>query len=103
MSAHRKIDVVTFEVLRHRMWEINDEMGMIAARCSPLTMHGISRMLRHEGRPARCRIMSARSSRMDHPAWGSQNTASPPDIRATKRRSVSRQYDAVRRVIHLGS
>ena len=34
MSSRPKIDVVTFEVLRHRMWEINDEMGMIAARIS---------------------------------------------------------------------
>jgi N-methylhydantoinase B len=34
MSNRRKIDVVTFEVLRHRLWEINDEMGMIAARIS---------------------------------------------------------------------
>lgn len=34
MSERPKIDVVTFEVLRHRMWEINDEMGMIAARIS---------------------------------------------------------------------
>jgi N-methylhydantoinase B len=34
MSNHAKIDVITFEVLRHRMWEINDEMGMIAARIS---------------------------------------------------------------------
>lgn len=29
-----KLDVVTFEVLRHRLWEINDEMGIIAARIS---------------------------------------------------------------------
>ena len=29
-----KVDVVTFEVLRHRLWEINDEMGIIAARIS---------------------------------------------------------------------
>ena len=34
MNERPKIDVVTFEVLRHRMWEINDEMGMIAARIS---------------------------------------------------------------------
>jgi N-methylhydantoinase B len=33
-SNRPKIDVITFEVLRHRMWEINDEMGMIAARIS---------------------------------------------------------------------
>jgi N-methylhydantoinase B/oxoprolinase/acetone carboxylase alpha subunit len=34
ISNHAKIDLITFEVLRHRMWEINDEMGMIAARIS---------------------------------------------------------------------
>lgn len=28
------VDLVTFEVLRHRLWEINDEMGHIAARIS---------------------------------------------------------------------
>jgi N-methylhydantoinase B len=28
------INVVTFEVLRHRLWEINDEMGLIAGRIS---------------------------------------------------------------------
>ena len=29
-----KVDPVTFEVLRHRLWAINDEQGMIAARIS---------------------------------------------------------------------
>ena len=29
-----KIDRVTFEVLRHRLWEINDEMGLIAGQIS---------------------------------------------------------------------
>jgi N-methylhydantoinase B len=33
MSAP-SMDVITFEVLRHRLWEINDEMAMIAARVS---------------------------------------------------------------------
>lgn len=28
------INVITFEVLRHRLWEINDEMGIIAGRIS---------------------------------------------------------------------
>jgi N-methylhydantoinase B len=27
-------DFVTFEILRHRLWEINDEMGLLAARVS---------------------------------------------------------------------
>ena len=27
----RKIDPITFEILRHRLWAINDEQGMIAA------------------------------------------------------------------------
>ena len=27
-----KVDPVTFEVLRHRLWAINDEQGAIAAR-----------------------------------------------------------------------
>ncbi|MFK4448565.1 N-methylhydantoinase B [Caballeronia udeis] len=34
MHTSRTIDMVTFEVLRHRLWEINDEMGLIAARIS---------------------------------------------------------------------
>jgi N-methylhydantoinase B len=34
MSARQNLDVITFEVLRHRLWEINDEMGMLAARIS---------------------------------------------------------------------
>lgn len=34
MDQRRTLDVVTFEVLRHRLWEINDEMGMMAARIS---------------------------------------------------------------------
>ncbi len=29
-----KVDPVTFEVIRHRLWAINDEQGMIAARLS---------------------------------------------------------------------
>src|ERR671932_709832 len=29
-----QVDLITFEVLRHRLWEINDEMGLIAARIS---------------------------------------------------------------------
>lgn len=32
--ARPKIDLVTFEVLRHRLWEINDEMGLLAGRVS---------------------------------------------------------------------
>lgn len=31
-AAH--VDLVTFEVLRHRLWEINDEMGLLAGRVS---------------------------------------------------------------------
>jgi N-methylhydantoinase B/oxoprolinase/acetone carboxylase alpha subunit len=34
MDQARQLDVVTFEVLRHRLWEINDEMGLMAARIS---------------------------------------------------------------------
>lgn len=34
MTARRKIDLVTFEIMRHRLWEINDEMAMLAARIS---------------------------------------------------------------------
>jgi N-methylhydantoinase B len=33
-ATNRRVDVVTFEVLRHRLWEINDEMGLLAARIS---------------------------------------------------------------------
>src|SRR5262245_4022133 len=29
-----RVDVVTFEVLRHRLWEINDEMGLMMGRIS---------------------------------------------------------------------
>src|ERR1700735_492531 len=29
------VDPVTFEVIRHRLWAINDEQGVIAARLSP--------------------------------------------------------------------
>ena len=32
--GNRSVDLVTFEVLRHRLWEINDEMGLIAVRIS---------------------------------------------------------------------
>lgn len=34
MQQRKPIDMVTFEVLRHRLWEINDEMGLIAGRIS---------------------------------------------------------------------
>jgi N-methylhydantoinase B len=34
MDMRKQLDVVTFEVLRHRLWEINDEMGLMAARIS---------------------------------------------------------------------
>jgi N-methylhydantoinase B len=34
MSKRKGVDLVTFEVLRHRLWEINDEMGVLAARIS---------------------------------------------------------------------
>jgi N-methylhydantoinase B len=34
MSQTTKLDLITFEVLRHRLWEINDEMAMLAARIS---------------------------------------------------------------------
>lgn len=34
MDIRKQLDVVTFEVLRHRLWEINDEMGLMAARIS---------------------------------------------------------------------
>ena len=34
MTETRKLDLITFEVLRHRLWEINDEMAMLAARIS---------------------------------------------------------------------
>ena len=29
-----RVDVVTFEVLRHRLWEINDEMALTMGRIS---------------------------------------------------------------------
>ncbi len=34
MDTRKQLDLVTFEVLRHRLWEINDEMGVIAGRIS---------------------------------------------------------------------
>lgn len=34
MSESKPTDFVTFEILRHRLWEINDEMGLLAARVS---------------------------------------------------------------------
>jgi N-methylhydantoinase B len=34
MDSRTQLDVVTFEVLRHRLWEINDEMGVMAGRIS---------------------------------------------------------------------
>lgn len=34
MTATTPLDIVTFEVLRHRLWEINDEMGLLAGRIS---------------------------------------------------------------------
>jgi N-methylhydantoinase B len=34
MTETKKLDLITFEVLRHRLWEINDEMAMLAARIS---------------------------------------------------------------------
>lgn len=34
MDTRKQLDVVTFEVLRHRLWEINDEMGVMAGRIS---------------------------------------------------------------------
>ena len=34
MDQRTQLDIVTFEVLRHRLWEINDEMGLMAARIS---------------------------------------------------------------------
>ena len=33
-SAGGPIDPVTFEVMRHRLWAINDEQAMMAARVS---------------------------------------------------------------------
>jgi N-methylhydantoinase B len=33
-SPSGRVDVVTFEVLRHRLWEINDEMGLTMGRIS---------------------------------------------------------------------
>ena len=34
MDTRKQVDVITFEVLRHRLWEINDEMGLMAMRLS---------------------------------------------------------------------
>lgn len=34
MDKRIDLDLVTFEVLRHRLWEINDEMGVMAGRVS---------------------------------------------------------------------
>ena len=34
MTNKKPSDFVTFEILRHRLWEINDEMGLLAARVS---------------------------------------------------------------------
>ena len=34
MGEKKPTDFVTFEILRHRLWEINDEMGLLAARVS---------------------------------------------------------------------
>jgi N-methylhydantoinase B len=34
MTAKTLTNLVTFEILRHRLWEINDEMGLLAARIS---------------------------------------------------------------------
>src|ERR1700690_861929 len=34
MTAKTFTNLVTFEILRHRLWEINDEMGLLAARIS---------------------------------------------------------------------
>jgi N-methylhydantoinase B len=34
MEANGRVDVVTFEVLRHRLWEINDEMALTMGRIS---------------------------------------------------------------------
>ncbi len=34
MDRRKRVDLVTFEVLRHRLWEINDEMGVMAGRIS---------------------------------------------------------------------
>ena len=33
-NPRKGLDVVTFEVLRHRLWEINDEMGLMMGRIS---------------------------------------------------------------------
>jgi N-methylhydantoinase B len=33
-SSEVRVDPVTFEVIRHRLWAINDEQGMVAARLS---------------------------------------------------------------------
>lgn len=37
MTTDRRLDPVTFEVLRHRLWEINDEMGLTVGRVSGST------------------------------------------------------------------
>ena len=34
MADHKTLDPVTFEILRHRLWEINDEMGLMMGRIS---------------------------------------------------------------------
>ena len=34
MSTYKPLDPVTFEILRHRLWEINDEMGLMLGRIS---------------------------------------------------------------------
>jgi N-methylhydantoinase B len=34
VTSKKPSDFVTFEILRHRLWEINDEMGLLAARVS---------------------------------------------------------------------
>jgi len=36
-AGARRLDPVTFEVLRHRLWEINDEMGLTVGRISGST------------------------------------------------------------------
>jgi len=34
MASYKPLDPVTFEILRHRLWEINDEMGLMLGRMS---------------------------------------------------------------------
>ncbi|MBM3559839.1 MAG: hydantoinase B/oxoprolinase family protein, partial [Alphaproteobacteria bacterium] len=34
MADYKPLDPVTFEILRHRLWEINDEMGLMMGRIS---------------------------------------------------------------------